>query len=244
MKGRTIMMFYIKQLFLKAITSLAIFLQIIVFQTAIAEDKYPVKIKPDLPFITVHHQGQKVILKRIQDTNHRLVDDFTRTSRPCPPFCLWPIFIEPGIYPVGELEVIDFLENQVKSGKGFLVDARLPSFYKTETIPGSVNIPWVLFTNEEKKEAVFKLLGVKKQADGSFDFKNALELCIFCSGPSCGQSPRAIKALFKAGYPASKLKYYRGGLQVWKLFGFITIVSEANRVNENTGENTGKEVKK
>jgi len=224
-------MVFLKQFSAKTIIVLSILLQFLFFQAAIAEDKYPVKIKPDLPFITVYHQGQKVTLKRIQDTNHRLIDDLTRTSRPCPPFCLWPMFIEPGIYPVGELEVIDFLEKQVKSGKGFLVDARLPSFYNTETIPGSVNIPWVLFTNKKKKEAVFKLLGVKKNTDGSFDFKDALELCIFCSGPSCGQSPRAIKALYKSGYPAKKIKYYRGGLQLWKLFGFITIISKSNIVD-------------
>jgi len=211
---------------------LIVFLNVCFSQMALAKDDYPVKIKPDLPFITVYHQGQKVILKRIQDTSHKLVDDFTRTSRPCPPFCLLPMFLEPGIFPVGELGVIDFLEKQVKSGKGFLVDARLPSFYNTETIPGSVNIPWVLFTNKDREEEVFKLLGVKKHSDGTSDFSNAKELCIFCSGPSCGQSPRAIRALYKAGYPPSKLKYYRGGLQIWKLFGFITIVSKSNIVGD------------
>jgi len=211
---------------------LIVFVQICFTQIVKANDDYPVGIKPDLPFITVYHQGQKVTLKRIQDTSHKLADDFTRTSRPCPPFCILPMFLEKGIDPVGELEVVDFLENQVKSGKGFLVDARLPSFYETETIPGSVNIPWVLFANEKKREEVFKLLGVKKRTDNTLDFTNALELCIFCSGPSCGQSPRAIKALYKAGYPAKKLKYYRGGLQIWKLFGFMTIVSRSNIIGE------------
>ena len=223
---------FIKLLPLKSLFTLLIFVQVCFIQIAIANDDYPVGIKPDLPFVTVYHQGQKVTLKRIQDTSHKLVDDFTRTSRPCPPFCIWPMFIEPGIDPFGELEIVDFLENQVKSGKGFLVDARLPSFYNSETIPRSVNIPWVLFTNDKKREDVFKLLGVTKRTDNTLDFTNALELCLFCSGPSCGQSPRAIKALYKAGYPASKLKYYRGGLQVWKLFGFMTILSKSNIVGE------------
>lgn len=207
-------------------------LQICFLQAVKANDDYPVGIKPDLPFIHVYHQGKKVTLKRIQDTSHKLVDDFTRTSRPCPPFCIRPMFLEPGIYPVGEVEIVDFLANQVKSGKGFLVDARLPSFYNAETIPGSVNIPWVLLTDKNKRKDVFKLLGVKKRSDNTLDFSNAIELWIFCSGPSCGQSPRAIKALYKAGYPANKLKYYRGGLQVWKLFGFMTIVSESNIVKK------------
>ncbi|HIQ15496.1 MAG TPA: rhodanese-like domain-containing protein [Leucothrix sp.] len=226
------MMPFFKLLSLKLLFALLILVQTFFIQIAMANDDYPVGIKPDLPFVTVYHQGQKVILKRIQDTSHKLVDDFTRTSRPCPPFCIQPIFIEPEIYPFGELEIVNFLENQVKSGKGFLVDARLPSFYNAETIPGSVNIPWVLFTNDKKRKDVFKLLGVTKRADNTLDFTNALELCLFCSGPSCGQSPIAIKALYKAGYPASKLKYYRGGLQVWKLFGFMTILSKSNIVGE------------
>jgi len=37
--------------------------------------------------------------------------------------------------------------------------------------------------------------------------------------------------LYKSGYPAKKIKYYRGGLQLWKLFGFITIISKSNIVN-------------
>lgn len=220
-----------------AIKLIAIFFlifQIFLTQVALGNDDYPVGIKPNLPFTTVYHQGQKVTLRRIQDTSHKLVDDFTRTSRPCPPFCIRPMFLEPGIMPVGEIEVVDFLEKQVKSGKGLLVDARLPSFYNTETIPGSVNIPWVLFTNKNKIADVFKVLGVKKTKENKLDFSDAFELCLFCSGPSCGQSPRAIKALYKAGYPASKLRYYRGGLQVWKLFGFITILSKSNIVNEKT----------
>lgn len=218
---------FIKSIVITAVVILTMFAQVVV-----ANDEYPVGIKADLPFITVFHQGQKVTLKRIQDTSHKLMDDFTRTSRPCPPFCIRPMFIEPGVLPVGELEIIDFLQKQVNSGKGLLVDARLPSFYQTETIPGSVNIPWVLLSNKKKIKDVFKVLGVKKTKENTLDFTNALELCIFCSGPSCGQSPRAIKALYKAGYPASKLKYYRGGLQVWKLFGFMTILSESNIVGE------------
>ena len=29
--------------------------------------------------------------------NNRLVDDFTKTSRPCPPFCIHPITAAPGV---------------------------------------------------------------------------------------------------------------------------------------------------
>ena len=41
----------------------------------------------------------------------------------------------------------------------------------------------------------------------------------FCNGPQCGQSPTAIRALLKAGFPADKILYYRGGLHDWLTLG-------------------------
>jgi rhodanese-related sulfurtransferase len=46
---------------------------------------------------------------------------------------------------------------------------------------------------------------------------------MYCNGPWCGQSPTAIKRLLRAGYPASRIKYYRGGMQSWESFG-LTVV--------------------
>jgi len=34
--------------------------------------------------------NSKVTVQRIQDTNNRLTDDYAKTSRPCPPFCIQP----------------------------------------------------------------------------------------------------------------------------------------------------------
>jgi hypothetical protein len=39
----------------------------------------------------------------------------------------------------------------------------------------------------------------------------------------CGQSPRNIKTLLKFGYPASKIKWYRGGMQNWETLGLSTV---------------------
>jgi rhodanese-related sulfurtransferase len=38
---------------------------------------------------------------------------------------------------------------------------------------------------------------------------------MFCNGPQCPQSPRAIRQLLDAGYPAQALAYYRGGMHDW-----------------------------
>ena len=195
---------------------------------AMAESELKVGITKDLPFVNVLHQGKTVQIKRIQDTNNRLVDDFAKTSRACPPFCIHPMSAAKGVETVGELELINFVNKQVKDGKGLLVDARMPKFFDSETIPGAINIPFILFTGSNA-EKVITLLGAKK-VDGKNDFSAAKELYLFCNGPWCDQSPRAIKALVKAGYPASKLKYYRGGMQAWKSFSLTTVLPTSNTV--------------
>ena len=192
-----------------------------------AEDAYPVAITKDDPFITVLHQGSEVKVKRIQDTKNRLVDDFAKTSRPCPPFCIHPMEAASGVDTIGELELLEFVNTTVKSGKGLLIDARMPKFFNSETIPGSINIPFILFTGDNA-EKVVKLLGVK-ETDNGLDYSQAKELCLYCNGPWCDQSPRAIQALVKAGYPADKLKYYRGGMQLWKIFSLTTVLPKPNQ---------------
>jgi len=203
-----------------------------------AEDELKVKITSEMPFISVSHQGINIKVKRVQDTQNRLVDDFAKTSRPCPPFCIHPMSVAPGVDTFGELELLDFVNNEVKQGKGLLIDARMPKFFNSETIPGSINIPFILFTSDDS-EKVISLLGVKKES-GSFDFSKAKELCLFCNGPWCDQSPRAIKALIKVGYPASKLKYYRGGMQLWKNFSLTTIQPRSNNVESTNSDGENK----
>ena len=199
-----------------------------------ANDEYPVGLTSKLPFATVLHQGKKVIIKRVQDTENRLIDDFSKTSRPCPPFCIHPMQAAPGVETVGELELINFLNKQVESGSGFLVDARMPNFFKSETIPGAINIPFILFTGDSS-DKILEILGVTN-IDDKKDFSKAKELCLFCNGPWCDQSPRAIKALIAAGYPSRKLKYYRGGMQLWKIFSLTTVLPTENSVKEEEKE--------
>jgi rhodanese-related sulfurtransferase len=45
----------------------------------------------------------------------------------------------------------------------------------------------------------------------------------YCNGPWCGQAPTNIKQLLALGYPAHKLKWYRGGMQDWKMLGLTTV---------------------
>ncbi len=187
-----------------------------------------VKITKDIPYINIDDNGVNVKIKRIQDTANRLTDDFAKTSRPCPPHCIPSIKID-GVKTIGELELIDFIKNKVYKKKGILVDARLKGAYRLETIPGAINIPFSVIEVNSKKitNSLFKALGAKVKNDGSYDFSNAKDLAIFCSGLWCKASVKLIKGLIKKGYPKDKIVWYRDGLQAWKLLGLTTVVHKA-----------------
>lgn len=110
------------------------------------------------------------------------------------------------------------------------MDARTPDWHARGTIPGSVNIPYTdldprLGADEFTIGFSLEQLGVKEEG-GDWDFFWAKDLLIWCNGPWCGQSPTAIRALISLGYPAEKIKYYRGGMQMWELMG-LTVVPPA-----------------
>ena len=74
----------------------------------------------------------------------------------------------------------------------------------------------------------------RQVSNGSgYDFSEAKDLLLWCNGPWCDQSPRAINALIAEGYPPEKLRYYRGGMQLWKIFGLTTIQPLSNEVGGN-----------
>jgi len=188
-----------------------------------------VKITEDTPYININDSGVNVKITRIQDTANKLTDDFAKTSRVCPPHCIPPIKIEDGIKTIGELELIDFIKNEVYKKKGILVDTRLKEFYELETIPGAINIPFTIVQVKSKKiiDSLFKALGATVKADGSYDFTNAKDLAIFCSGLWCTTAVDVAKRLADNGYPKKKILWYRGGLQGWKLLGLTTVVHKA-----------------
>ena len=187
-----------------------------------------VNISPELPFLDIEFEGKQVRIQRIQDPEHRLDNSFTKTSRPCPPFCIHPMQAAVGVRTVGELELLNFLIEKVRTGGGLLIDSRLPEWFEKGTIPGAVNIPWTLLTAGPDNPHTAKILlalGAMEER-GDWDFRPALDLMMFCNGPWCDQSPRALKNLISLGYPPEKLYYYRGGMQLWQLLGLTTVVPE------------------
>ena len=182
-----------------------------------------VRITPDMAERTLILDGERVTIARIQDQDHRLDSEFAKTSRPCPPFCIHEMLAAPGVETVGELELMEFLETAVAGGTGLLIDSRVPAWFEKGTIPGAVNVPFsTLEPSNPYRDDILRALGAVDRG-GRLDFSGAMDLLMFCNGPWCDQSPRAIRNLISAGYPAEKLRYYRGGMQLWLLLG-LTVV--------------------
>jgi Mrp family chromosome partitioning ATPase len=68
---------------------------------------------------------------------------------------------------------------------------------------------------------ILRALGAKTAA-GVSNFSGAVELVIFDAGPGTTDAQRLISTLLDSGYPAEKVKYYRGGMQIWTALGLTT----------------------
>ena len=197
----------------------------------LAAQELKVKITPELATVTVMHNGKPVTIQRAQNKDNTVDTAFARTSRECPPFCIQPAILAPGVETIAEVEVLDYLKRRSDGDESILViDSRTPDWVERGTIPGSVNIPWTRLNITRSDpftvaDTLEKQFGVQ-QLEGLWDFSNAKTLVLFCNGMWCGQSPNNIKALLKIGYPAHKLKWYRGGMQDWAILGLTTVKPE------------------
>ena len=180
--------------------------------TALADVE--VGITKDMPSVTVQTRNGPVEIDRIQDTTHEIGGDWARTSRPCPDFCIQPITPTEGVATIGELELIEMLQNP----DNVVVDSRTSDWFQGGTIPGAINIPYTYILDE------LSTLGCEPDFEG-WDCENAKRVALFCNGIWCGQSPTAIRSMVKAGYPADRIFYYRGGMQIWRLLG-LTVTGE------------------
>lgn len=173
---------------------------------ALAQD--PVGITPEIMSVTVETGSGPREIARIQDNGNVIEDDWGRTSRPCPNFCIQPMIPAEGVSPIGELELLDFLQDPEVT----VIDSRTPDWFTEGTIPGAVNMPYTQMVDRLGE------LGCLIDFDG-WDCADAHEVVLFCNGPWCGQSPAAIRRMIEAGYPAERIHYYRPGMQGWRMLG-------------------------
>ena len=188
----------------------------------------PVNITQAVKAVEVLHQGGRVSIERNPDTDNMLDPDYSLTSRPCPPYCIQPMQLGPGVETIGELELLEYLKKVGKDAGILVIDSRDGDWpLRSGIIPGAVLLPWQelhpAHSDPEKiAETLMFRFGASRQG-GLWNFENAKTLVLYCNGPWCGQSPTNIKQLLAMGYPAHKLKWYRGGIQDWKMLGLTTV---------------------
>ena len=172
-----------------------------------------VNITPGLASVTVQTDAGPAEIRRIQDQGHEVSGEWARTSRPCPNFCIQPMVPAPGVTTLGELEVIAALQDP----DVIVVDSRVRADYLGGTIPGAVHIPYTEMADRLDE------VGCEVDFDG-FVCESPRNVVLFCNGPWCGQSPTAIGRMIEAGFPADRIGYYRGGMQVWRMLGLSVLV--------------------
>ena len=168
----------------------------------------PVGIDAERMSVTVETDDGPIEIMREQDNEAVLTGDFAKTSRACPPFCIQPMTPAEGVTTIGELELLEMLEDP----EAVVIDSRTREWFEGGTIPGAIHMPWDRITDRLGE------LGCEPDFEG-WDCTEAPRVALFCNGPWCGQSPTAIRAMIGAGYPAERISYYRGGMQVWRLLG-------------------------
>ncbi|AHF03396.1 sulfurtransferase [Marichromatium purpuratum 984] len=194
------------------------------------------RISPEIESVTISHQGEPVIIARGHDRDATLPEEFQKTDRGCPPFCVQPMVAVPGVETIGELELLDYLKRIEQGDDSILVvDSRTPDWVLRGTIPGSVNIPWNTISRDSAgtfetpaeadtfRHVLADEFAAEPLAGGGWDFGEARTLVLFCNGIWCPQSTANIKNLVGIGYPLHKLKWYRGGVQDWVSVGLTTI---------------------
>lgn len=172
-----------------------------------------VRISADIMSVTANTADGKIEIKRNPDGNATINPAFLKTSRKCPPFCIQPMEAAPGVETVGELEVVKYIDKG-----GLIIDARTVEWHVRGTIPGARNIPFTQVADRLDE------LGCTKSS--GWDCSGAKQVLLFCNGLWCGQSPTAIKAMIREGYPASKILYYRNGMQGWESVGLTVVEGE------------------
>lgn len=125
---------------------------------------------------------------------------------------LQPLIPEKGIHPVTEIEILHALNDK----NSIVVDMRVIDDRIKGTIPNSISMPYT--------EVAMRLneLGCAKQG-AKWDCSKAKKVYAFCNGPVCPQSPIAMNAMIRDGFPADKIYYYRGGMLDWEALGLTTV---------------------
>lgn len=135
----------------------------------------------------------------------------TRVMTACAKNAGWlqPLIPQKGVTPITEIEILEGMNDK----NVMIIDMREPNDRIKGTIPNSYHIPYTEVATRMNE------LGCTKKAE-KWDCSKAKKVYAFCNGPVCPQSPTAIAAMTRDGFPVNKIYYYRGGMLDWAALGF------------------------
>jgi rhodanese-related sulfurtransferase len=132
-----------------------------------------------------------------------------------------PIRLHPRIETVGELEVIEALRAGLP-----VFDTRRPASFAAGTIPGARPLSHVDLEERlrglRERELEQRHGGPALGARGDPrlpELAAEVPAILFCNGPQCAATPKAVRILLAHGHPAELLRYYRGGIHDWVTLG-------------------------
>lgn len=193
----------------------AIFAAAIVIQTATAQ-AHDHKFSAHAEF---NFDGAEIIIEPRFAGAASYASAFATLAPECNPYCIVPQVAAVGIETIVETDVLEFLVTGVGKNNGLLVDARMPDARAMGFIPGSVSLPHqTVALDNELRDEILKALGARAFED-VFNFADAQNLVVYDNGPTQNDAGKLISRLLEAGYPSEKIRYYRGGMQVWSVVG-------------------------
>ena len=141
----------------------------------------------------------------------------TRVMTPCAKNAGWlqPLIPQKGVTPITEIEILEGMNDK----NVMIIDMREPNDRIKGTIPNSYHIPYTEVATRMNE------LGCTKKAE-KWDCSKAKKVYAFCNGPVCPQSPTAIAAMTRDGFPVNKIYYYRGGMLDWDALGLTSVKNE------------------
>ncbi len=76
-----------------------------------------VRITETLPYLELGMGKGRILLMRHQDPDHIIASPYNQTARDCPPYCVQPMHLAPGVETIGELELIDYLRRAAAASR-------------------------------------------------------------------------------------------------------------------------------
>lgn len=154
-------------------------------------------LTPDLAEVRLSLRGQEAVIARAQEG----------PGLECPPGCIVPIQAAKGEDTLGPIKAIGFMQAELVAKIGLLLDVQMPARFAAGHVPG----PKSAAENPYQRDILLALgardAGEVRESDTS------PALAIYAAGPSQNDAVRAVQALAAAGYPAQKLRFFRGGMQ-------------------------------